>query len=426
MSLYNEDELTAPAWIDQQFIQMVLSKHEKVENVEILNYEMSPASMKGDHYASIMFRCKVEYRLSNAVDIIKRSLILKTLPVEEDSKKREFLMDSKLFETEIKMYSETLPKFEKILAECGEPTKLCASLFYHALEPHKILIMEDLCELGYNTVRGRYLTEDELQLVYTKLAKIHAVSYMLGQSGEEQDHESVAQYQDGFMTISTPMMKDMMSYGVKHFMDLLTSREEFAIYVDKVKVTFNEMEAACKDLFNVYKMNGDKGDDIFVLNHGDFHMRNMMFKFNTEERIEDVMMVDYQISCYAPSCIDLIYSQFMLMSPELRMQRHRLMRFYFGEFVRILKKLNFNGKLPKYSQFQQSTLKYRHFVMYCMGVLLPLVLGFLAKPAEDLKDVDTAKLPENPDLNAHLYLAPEVVEEVRNFMPLLLNEGYLD
>ncbi|XP_073819399.1 uncharacterized protein [Musca autumnalis] len=424
MSLYNEDELTAPAWIDQDFIKMVLSKHEKVENVEILNYEMSPASMKGDHYASIMFRCKVEYRLSNAVDIIKRSLILKTLPVEEDNKKREFLMDLKLFETEIKMYSETLPRFETILAECGEPTKLSASLFYHALEPHKILIMEDLCELGYNTVRGRYLTEEELQMVYTKLAKIHAVSYLLGHS--EKDHDSVAQYQDGILTISTPLMKDLMTYGMKHFMALLTSRDEFAIYVDKVKGIFDEMETASKELFNVYKMYGDKGGDIFVLNHGDFHMRNMMFKFNTEECIEDMMMVDYQFSCYAPSCIDLIYSQFMLMSPELRMQRHRLMRFYFGEFVRILQKLNFNGKLPKYSQFQQSTLKYRHFVMFCFGIFLPLVLGFLAKPAEDLKDIDTAKLSENPDQNAYLYMVPEVVEEVRNFMPLLLNEGYLD
>ncbi|XP_058974181.1 uncharacterized protein LOC131800648 [Musca domestica] len=420
MSLFNEDELTAPAWINQDFIKMVLAKYENVADVEIINYDMSPASMKGDHYASIMFRCKVEYRLGD--NIVKRSLIMKTLPVEEDSKKREFLMDSKLFETEIKMYSETLPKFEKILAECGEPTKLSAGLFYHALQPHKILIMEDLCELGFNTLRGRYLTEDELKVVYTKLAKLHAVSYMLGQ-GEE--HESVAQYQDGFMSISLPMMKDMMSYGMKHFLDVLESRDEFAIYVDKVKVIFNELEEACKDLFNAYKTNGNKGD-IFVLNHGDFHMRNMMFKLNSEESVEDVMMVDYQISCYAPSCIDLIYSQFMLMSPELRMRRHSLIRFYFTEFLRILKKLDFEGKLPKYSQFQQSTLKYRHFVMYCMGVLLPLVLGFLAKPAEELKEIDTTKLPENPDMNAYLYFSPEVFEEIRNFMPVLLNEGYLD
>lgn len=64
--------------------------------------------------------------------------------------------------------------------------------------------------------------------------------------------------------------------------------------------------------------------------------------------------------------------------------------------------------------------------MYCMGVLLPLVLGFLAKPAEELKEIDTTKLPENPDMNAYLYFSPEVFEEIRNFMPVLLNEGYLD
>uniref|UniRef100_A0A1I8NJG8 CHK kinase-like domain-containing protein n=1 Tax=Musca domestica TaxID=7370 RepID=A0A1I8NJG8_MUSDO len=422
MSLYNEDELTAPEWIDRDFIQMVLAKYEKVADVELISYDMSPACMKGDHYASIMFRCKVEYRLGDS--IVKRSLIMKTLPVEEDSKKREFLMNSKLFETEIKMYCETLPKFEKILAECGEPTKLSAGLFYHALQPHKILIMEDLCELGYSTVRARYLTEHELKVVYTKLAKLHAVSYMLGQSDEE--HESVAQYQDGFLATSLPVVKDMMISGMKSFLKMLSSRQQFAIYVDKVQVISEEMQQSCKDLFNAYKLNGNKGD-VFVLNHGDFHMRNMMFKINSEESAKDMLMVDYQISCYAPSCIDLIYSQFMIMSPTMRLQRrHAMMRYYFTEFLRILKKLNFEGDLPKYSLFQQSTLKYRHFAIYCLGVFLPLVLGFLTKTAEELKDVNAAEVSENPDSNSHLYYTPEFIAEVENFMPLLLDEGYLD
>lgn len=86
---------------------------------------MSPASVKGDHYASIMFRCRVNYRFAQNASPVKRSLIIKTLPMEEGMK-REMLMESKLFETEIAMYSEMLPKIEKILADCGEPTKLCA------------------------------------------------------------------------------------------------------------------------------------------------------------------------------------------------------------------------------------------------------------------------------------------------------------
>lgn len=81
--------------------------------------------MKGDHYASIMFRCKVSYNCNNTKEIKEKSLILKTLPTE-DGPKRDMLKESSLFETEISMYTEALPKIEKILTECGEPTKLAA------------------------------------------------------------------------------------------------------------------------------------------------------------------------------------------------------------------------------------------------------------------------------------------------------------
>lgn len=85
--------------------------------------------MKGDHYASIMFRCKVSYRFGKTASSMQRSLIIKTLPMEEGMK-RELLMQSRLFETEIDMYTETLPAIEKILAECGEPTKMSAEYVY--------------------------------------------------------------------------------------------------------------------------------------------------------------------------------------------------------------------------------------------------------------------------------------------------------
>lgn len=125
MSIYNEDELVAPSWINEEFLQKVLTQYEKDENIEVVDFDISPASLKGDHYASIMFRCKVSYKFLKTFSIMKKSMIIKTLP-EEDNMKREMIMQSSLFETEINMYSKTLPKIEKILAESGEPTKLSA------------------------------------------------------------------------------------------------------------------------------------------------------------------------------------------------------------------------------------------------------------------------------------------------------------
>ncbi|KAM7360985.1 uncharacterized protein ACRADG_009021 isoform 2-T2 [Cochliomyia hominivorax] len=368
-----------------------------------------------------MFRLKVSYTSDRSSETKEKSLILKTLP-DEEGFKRDLLKESKLFETEISMYSEALPNIEKILTDCGEPTKLAAEIIYHSLEPHKLLIFEDLCEIGYSTMRERYLSEDEIKVIYRKIAKLHAVSYILGHS---EDHEIVTKYDKGIFCNSTIMAMDMMTQGLGNFIKMLENHKEFEIYLDKIKVMQEDINENCKKLYDAYKL--DKCEsDIFVLNHGDFHMKNMMFKLNTSNEVEDVIMVDYQISCYAPSIIDMIYSQYMLLSPELRLRKNDLMYFYFEEFIRILKKLNYEGDLPKYSDFQITNLKYRHFSIFLLATFLPLVRGILVLTPDQLKDVDTTKFVESPEMAAAAYQNPELIEEMRILLPKLLTDGYLD
>ena len=86
---------------------------------------ITPASVKGDHYGSIMFRSKVQYTLRDTTENKTKSLIIKTIP-EEECFKRELLNESGIFETEILMFSQTLPLIQKILNDFGEPTKLAA------------------------------------------------------------------------------------------------------------------------------------------------------------------------------------------------------------------------------------------------------------------------------------------------------------
>ncbi|KAM7360987.1 uncharacterized protein ACRADG_009032 isoform 2-T2 [Cochliomyia hominivorax] len=387
----------------------------------IIKFEMSPASMKGDHYASIMFRCKISYRFDKTGSTLEKSLIIKTLPVVEGHK-RDLLIDSKAFETEISMYTKTLPKIEKILADCGEPTKLAAQIIYHSLKPHKVIILEDLCESGYDTVRGRYLTEDEVKAVYRKIAKLHAVSYMLGKS---EDHKIVTQYRDGAFSMSAQIVNDMLNNGINNFIDMLSCHEEFEPYFEKIKKMKPKLKEACKEMYNSYKNNNGQGD-IFVLNHGDLHMKNLMFKFNKKTHLEDLIMVDYQISCFAPSTVDMIYSQYMILDPELRRRRHEMMYYYFMEFTRILEKLNYQGEMPQFSEFQMSGIKYRHFTIFLISAILPMVFGFLAKTLEDLKDTDAENLFTNPDFITMMYREPKFIEEMHHLLPVLLREGYLD
>ncbi|XP_075165017.1 uncharacterized protein LOC142237541 [Haematobia irritans] len=422
MSYFNDDEVIPPSWINKEFLEKVLTKYERQENIKILKFELSPACMKGDHYSTAMSRCKVEYNLNDNVNKIKKSVIIKTLPSGEGMK-RDLLLESKVFETEIDMYTKTLPKIEKILAQFGEPTKLSAGIVYHSLEPHKIIILEDLCDLGYEAIRGRFLTEDELKSVFGKLAKLHAVSYMLGQS---DDPESVTKYQDGFMCKPPGPVKEIIKNGLNNFIELLLSDDELKTFADKIKDIQDEVQQACSDMFNAYTLSKGLGNDILVLNHGDFHIKNLMFKFNDNEQMVDPLMVDFQGSCYAPSNLDMVYSQFLLLSPDIRLKRHKILYYYFMEFIRILKKIEYDGRLPKYSELQISNLKYRHFTLCMLAVFYPLVVPLFYKSAEDLKNINTNDMIENPDVVALNYKLPFYIEELRTLMPIFLNEGYFD
>lgn len=74
--------------------------------------------------------------------------------------------------------------------------------------------------------------------------------------------------------------------------------------------------------------------------------------------------VDFQFSVYAPSIIDVLYSIYMVLSPELRIKRVELMQFYFNSFVEALNSIQYKGEMPKFEDFQSASLKYKHFCKF--------------------------------------------------------------
>lgn len=64
--------------------------------------------------------------------------------------------------------------------------------------------------------------------------------------------------------------------------------------------------------------------------------------------------------------------------------------------------------------------------MFLVSTILPMVIGFLSKTTEQLKNTDTAKIFENPDMMSMMYRDPNFVNEIRKLLPILLEEGYLD
>ncbi|XP_055377082.1 uncharacterized protein LOC129609188 [Condylostylus longicornis] len=176
-SLYNVDELVPPAWMDREFLEKVLKTTKKDDFHAIIEYNIGPATLKGDHVASIMFRGVVQY-LDKSNTKQEISLIIKTMPVIEGGKK-DLLDGSTFFEVEIKIFRDVIPKFEEMLRSVGDNTKLAANMLYYALSPQQVIVLEDLTRMGYSAIGQRKTTMEEARMALEKLAKWHACGYIL-------------------------------------------------------------------------------------------------------------------------------------------------------------------------------------------------------------------------------------------------------
>lgn len=351
---FNSDELEAPTWMDAQYFADILSLHEHDQEVEVTALKLTPASGKGDHYASIMFRAFVEYNTKTGMST--KSLIIKTMP-EKEGHKKDLLSQSHIFETEIKMYSEMLPRFEEILKKAGDETKLFVPCIYHSLKPRQVMIFEDLVPQGYIVNRGREPYNEEIRSAYSKLGKWHAVSYAL----VKQQPALLENYKYSLMEMAGISKDPLMSTGLDLFIKVLDSEPDLTCY----KPYFGKMRPTYMsrviDSFREYREDPQE-NAYYVLCHGDFHLRNLMYKYNkTSEQLEDCMLLDFQMSNVGPMQLDLIYSIYNMLSPEQRRnQRDELLFFYFSTFIDTLKKIKYDGVLPSLVEFRKQFYRHRY------------------------------------------------------------------
>lgn len=119
MSKLNKDELEAPKWLGQTFFKDVLQSYTTDPSIVVKDFQITPGTNAGDHYASIMFKVTVMYSSAQSKTSASESKwIMKLMPVEEGMKK-EIFKDTSAFKNEIRMYSEVLPKMESVLADVG-------------------------------------------------------------------------------------------------------------------------------------------------------------------------------------------------------------------------------------------------------------------------------------------------------------------
>ncbi|XP_016952195.1 uncharacterized protein LOC108026015 [Drosophila biarmipes] len=409
---FNDDELEAPAWLNPQFIGEILSAYEEAPELKVIDLKITPASFQGDHYASVMFRTTAEY--STAKGKFSKPLIIKTMP-EQEGHKKDMLSESHLFETEIGMYCQVLPEFERILRQAGDNTKLFVPCIYHSLEPRRVMIFEDLVPHGYSVIRDRPVALEELKSAFSKLAKWHAVSMKV----INEQPAFLEEFKYGLFDIPAIQSDPFITTGMKTFVEMLDKLPElqkYKGYFEKIQDKYlerleNEMQEYHKSRRN---------DGYYVLCHGDFHLRNMMFKSNKETgNHEDIMLVDFQMSNLCPITVDLTYSIYMLMESEQRREMGKgLINYYFTVLVGTLKKIGYKGDMPTQARLWEQIHRNKYYDFFLISTFLPLILAIKSNSCK-MHD-----LILNPETREKTYFLDSYVKDVSKLLPEFEKLGY--
>ncbi|KAH8312773.1 hypothetical protein KR044_012884 [Drosophila immigrans] len=408
---YNADELVAPEWLNAEFLTEVLTNYEKEPRLKVLEFKITPASGKGDHYASVMFRAMVSFETGKGK--FNKSLIIKTMP-EQEGHKKEMLKDSPLFVTEIGMYSKVLPKFEEILRQAGDETQLCVPCVYHSLKPRQVIIFEDLVPQGYTVIRGRDGSIEEVKAGYAKLAKMQAVSFKI----LHENPDFLKDFKNGINSMPNVTSDPFFSTGISNMLEVLDSVPELSKYKPYLK---SIEKTYLKDFLQVmeeYRSNRQP-DGYYVLSHGDYHLRNMMFRYNpTNGSLEDCMLLDYQGCNVTPISADLINSIYLLMGPELRRESYKeLLDFYFSTFVETLEKIGFKGELPNFVDFWRMLFRHRIIEMFCVA-MLPIAF------ATEANDFELGELLSNNEVRKKAFFLEKYINELKYLLPRYEKLGY--
>lgn len=430
---YNEDELCAPEWMNKEYFEKILRETNNDDSIEVTHLVTKPGSLAGDHYASVMFRAVLNYNTKSAKDL-EKSLIIKTMPFV-DGPKKEMLAGMNMFDVEIKMYKEVIPKFQKMLKDIGDETQLGGKCLYASSEPHEVLVFDDLTKDDYKTITKWGGSWAVGKKAVEKLAKWQAMSFKMVSDGDE----SMQSFNENGFTNGNMVNAPTFKYGFKNFVDMLKKDPELEQYTSKFEHLL-EQDPMNKSIA-LYKafVNGDKAN-LFVLNHGDFHIKNLMFTETESGEVDDVLLVDFQMCIWGPAVIDLTYMLYMMMEEDERLdRRNEIIHYYFETFTETLKKLGFSGEYPKLTDLYKDFLTYKDFgklkyiflyrffsiciflELLLLTTMLPFIMAIKENPA-----LDIGAVLHGENAGKALYETESYQKYVKKVLPSLLHRGYLD
>lgn len=250
-------------------------------------------------------------------------------------------------------------------------------------------------------------------MVIDKTAKFHALSLVLLENG----HTMLTEFESGFNSAMKDMFKPM-GLHLRTIGKIVESWEGFEEIGKKIIQTGPELAAK---FLNVDKTPRD--DRFFVLNHGDFHLRNLMFQKTDEGNISNIMFLDFQIPVYFSAGFDLIGLLNTMGTPAVRRRSPEVLKRYHEQLVMNLKTYGYHGRIPSAVDIHMEMLRNSHYDAFSSILGIPMFM---------IKGMDLAELfstdQDGPAVAGikKAYNDPQFIADIKPIIYSFYNRGVFD
>lgn len=220
----------APEWLTHDYIEQALKSHYKDSDLRIVQLNVNPALGPGENYGGVLTRARVEFTLSKqSENILKQNLIVKTA-IDDDELTKELMEPYDIFNREMNLYEEVLPKLTELLKETDGFEPLFPTAVFVDRE-RSAIIFEDLSVANYVMAdRVKRLDKEHVHLILRKLAKMHATSAVFN----ERNAGNLEKFDRGFFNRYTNAYSGYFVGGLLAAARWMSQDTECSAYAQKL------------------------------------------------------------------------------------------------------------------------------------------------------------------------------------------------
>lgn len=257
-----------------KLVESVLQKHGFKEGKVIVE----PVGKKGDNYIANV------KRFIHESDGATFKMIGKSAPSAEIL--RKMMKTDVLFNNEITMYQEVIPKFINLQDVAGIPAgervrfPVCYGVLNEA--PSELILLEDLSDSSFEMLnRFEPLSNETVRLVVKDLAIFHSLSYALKELQPETYKNLAGKLINMWALLEHDVETQMFFEGTENDLKALMDSEK---YKKILSGSLSDIKTHVKKVYNY-----EKSSKYTVIQQGDCWSNNIMFKLEVRHFTKTVV-----------------------------------------------------------------------------------------------------------------------------------------